>query len=205
MLAIKGFGDPSNGNGGYSFLKMPVKSYNENKTLKEEMDVLKNQNKNIKTVTGTDADLRKLSKEEIKIKLIQLGIEEDQIQKMGRWKRVSLLRSTSSHAVKLGYEGDIVKYARNQRYNTKTQREAYQRNINEVFKKQIDYILKADSIPLDENDSYSENVEDDNLNEISQSNQEGMRYNFEEELDNKKRNSMAFMRNEIYPNRKPKK
>ena len=48
---------------------------------------------------------------------------------MGRWKRVSLLRSTSSHAVKLGYEGDIVKYARNQRYNTKTQREAYQRNI----------------------------------------------------------------------------
>ena len=41
---------------------------------------------------------------------------------MGRWKRVSLLRSTSSHAVKLGYEGDIVKYARNQRYNTKTQR-----------------------------------------------------------------------------------
>ena len=204
MLSIKGIGDPSNGNGGYSFLKMPVKSYNENKTLKEEMDVLKNQNKNIKTVTGTDADLRKLSKEEIKIKLIQLGIEEDQIQKMGRWKRVSLLRSTSSHAVKLGYEGDIVKYARNQRYNTKTQREAYQRNINEVFKKQIDYILKADSIPLDENDSYSENVEDDNLNDISQSNQEGMRYNFEEELDNKKRNSMAFMRNEIYPNKKKK-
>jgi transcription initiation factor TFIID subunit 1 len=205
MLSIKGIGDPSNGNGGYSFLKMPVKSYNENKTLKEEMDVLKNQNKNIKTVTGTDADLRKLSKEEIKIKLIQLGIEEDVIQKMGRWKRVSLLRSTSSHAVKLGYEGDIVKYARNQRYNTKTQREAYQRNINEVFKKQIDYILKAgDSIPLDENESDSENVEDQNMNDITENDQEGMRYNFDEELDNKKRNSMAFMRNEIYPNKKKK-
>ena len=204
MLSIKGIGDPSNGNGGYSFLKMPVKSYNENKTLKEEMDVLKNQNKNIKTVTGTDADLRKLSKEEIKIKLIQLGIEEDVIQKMGRWKRVSLLRSTSSHAVRLGYEGDIVKYARNQRYNTKTQREAYQRNINEVFKKQIDYILKADSIPLDESDSDGDNCADENMDDITQNNQEGMRYNFEEELDNKKRNSMAFMRNEIYPNKKKK-
>ena len=204
MLSIKGIGDPSNGNGGYSFLKMPVKSYNENKTLKEEMDVLKNQNKNIKTVTGTDADLRKLSKEDIKIKLIQLGVEEDAIQKMGRWKRVSLLRSTSSHAVKLGYEGDIVKYARNQRYNTKTQREAYQRNINEVFKKQINYILNADSIPLDENESDSENGEEENLNEISQNNQEGMRYHFDDELDNKKRNSMAFMRNEIYPNKKKK-
>ena len=203
MLSIKGIGDPSNGNGGYSFLKMPVKSYNENKTLKEEMDVLKNQNKNIKTVTGTDADLRKLSKEDIKIKLIQLGIDEEEIQKMGRWKRVSLLRSTSSHAVKLGYEGDIVKYARNQRYNTKSQREAYQKNINEVFKKQIDYILNGDKIPLDENESDSENNEEDIGND-SQNNQEEMRYNFDEEIDNKKRNSMAFMRNEIYPNKKKK-
>ena len=204
MLAIKGIGDPSNGNGGYSFLKMPVKSYNENKTLKEEMDVLKNQNKNIKTVTGTDADLRKLSKEDIKIKLIQLGIEEDAIQKMGRWKRVSLLRSTSSHAVKLGYEGDIVKYARNQRYNTKTQREAYQRNINEVFKKQIDYILKADSIPLIENDNDLDNINEEIKKDIYQNEPEEMRYNFDEDIDNKKRNPMAFMRNEIYPNKKKK-
>ena len=204
MLAIKGIGDPSNGNGGYSFLKMPVKSYNENKTLKEEMDVLKNQNKNIKTVTGTDADLRKLSKEDIKIKLIQLGIEEEAIQKMGRWKRVSLLRSTSSHAVKLGYEGDIVKYARNQRYNTKTQREAYQRNINEVFKKQIDYILKADSIPLIESDNELDNVSEEIKKDIYQNDQEEMRYNFDDDIDSKKRNPMAFMRNEIYPNKKKK-
>ena len=153
MLSIKGIGDPSNGNGGYSFLKMPVKSYNDNKTLKEEFDIYKNINKNIKKVKGTDADLRKLSNEDIKSKLMQLGIEEEAIQKMERTERVSLLRSTSSHAVKLGYEGDSVKYARIQRYNTQMEREAYQRNINEVFKKQINYILNADSIPLDENDS----------------------------------------------------
>ena len=198
MLSIKGIGDPSNGNGGYSFLKMPVKSYNENKTLKEDMDVLKNQNKNIKTVTGTDADLRKLSKEDIRIKLIQMGYSEEEVKKFGRWKGVSLLRDTSSHAVKLGYNGDIVKYARNQRYNTQTQREAYQRNINEVFKKQINYILNADKIPLVENDEEETKERNDNDNEE-------MKYNFEEDYDSKKRNSMAFMRNEIYPNRKTKK
>ena len=77
-------------------------------------------------MTGTDADLRKLSKEDIKIKLIQMGYDEEEVRKFGRWKGVSLLRDTSSHAVKLGYNGDIVKYARNQRYNTQTQREAYQ-------------------------------------------------------------------------------
>ena len=200
MLSIKGIGDPSNGNGGYSFLKMPVKSYNENKTLKEDMDVLKNQNKNIKTVTGTDADLRKLSKEDIKIKLIQMGYDEEQVRKFGRWKGVSLLRDTSSHAVKLGYNGDIVKYARNQRYNTQTQREAYQRNINEVFKKQINYILNADKIPLVEKDEKEVKEKYEN----NDSENEEMKYHFEEEND-KKKNSMAFMRNEIYPNRKPKK
>ena len=45
--------------------------------------------------------------------------------------------------------------------------------------------------------------EEDSKNE-SQNNQEEMRYNFDEENDNRKRNSMAFMRNEIYPNKKKK-
>ena len=41
MLSIKGIGDPFNGNWGYSFFKMPVKSYNEDETLKEDMDIIK--------------------------------------------------------------------------------------------------------------------------------------------------------------------
>ena len=103
--------------------------------------------------------------------------------------------------MKLGYLGDIVKYARNQRYNTQTQREAYQRNINEVFKKQINYILNAEKIPLIENDE--EEVKEKNIHENDDN--EEMKYNFDEENDYKKKNSMAFMRNEIYPNRKTKK
>jgi hypothetical protein len=159
MLAIKGIGDPSNGNGGYSFLKMPVKTYNDNKTLKEEMDILKSANKNIKTVTGTDADLRKLSKEDIKLKLIQLGYEEEYINKLSRWERVSLLRYKSSEASKLGYEGDITKYARGTRMNSKLQRDAYQKNINDVFKKQINYITDS-RLQLEESDE----DDDDELN-----------------------------------------
>jgi hypothetical protein len=165
MLAIKGIGDPSSGTGGYSFLKMPVKTYNDNKTLKEEIDILKSANKNIKTVTGTDADLRKLSKEDIKLKLIQLGYEEEYINKLSRWERVSLLRYKSSEASKLGYEGDITKYARGTRMNTKLQRDAYQKNINEVFKKQINYITN-ENIPLEESDlSEEEDIDSLNYNE----------------------------------------
>jgi hypothetical protein len=155
MLAIKGIGDPSNGNGGYSFLKMPVKTYNDNTTVKEDMDILKSANKNIKTVTGTDADLRKLSKEDIKLKLIQLGYEDDMIDKLGRWDRVALLRFKSSEASKLGFEGDITKFARNSRMNSKHQRDAYQGVVNSVFKKQIDYIT-ANDLSLEESDDDDE-------------------------------------------------
>ena len=156
MLSIKGIGDPSNGNGGYSFIKMPIKQYNsDNKTLKQEIDQLKEMNvMNLKMVTGTDADLRKLSKNDIKMKLIQLGVEEDYINKLSRWNRVSLLRYKSSKAAELGYEGDITKYARGNRLGISAQKEAYQNNINEVFAKFIDYIerqkVKSTSRVLEE-------------------------------------------------------
>ena len=51
-----------------------------------------------------------------------------------------------------------------------------------------------------ENDE--EEIKEKNVNE---NDNEEMMYNFEEENDYKKKNSMAFMRNEIYPNRKTKK
>lgn len=175
MLSIKGIGDPSNGNGGYSFIKMPVKQYNtDNKTLKDEIDILKEQNKNIKTVTGTDADLRKLSKQDIKMKLIQLGFDEEQINNLTRWERVALLRYKSSIAADMGYQGDITKYARGDRVGTSVQREAYQQNINEVFKIFIDYIQKQQLQTLELNetneevlDSVPENmIEDFNQDEL---------------------------------------
>lgn len=189
MLAIKGIGDPSNGQGGYSFLKMPVKTYNDNKTLKEEMDMLKIANKNIKTVTGTDADLRKLSKEDIKLKLIQLGYEEEYINKLSRWERVALLRYKSSEASKLGYEGDITKYARGQRMNSKLQRDAYQKNINDVFKKQINYITNEDIANVDSDESDNDDI--NNLPVISYKTEvkeeEPHNSNFMTNLQNKKK------------------
>ena len=54
---------------------------------------------NPKAVTGTDADLRKLSKTDIKQKLIDLGFKEDTIQGFTRWEMVALLRDKSSQAV----------------------------------------------------------------------------------------------------------
>ena len=57
---------------------------------------------NPKAVTGTDADLRKLSKNEIQNKLIDLGFKKEQIETFSRWEMVALLRDKSSIAVSQG-------------------------------------------------------------------------------------------------------
>lgn len=54
---------------------------------------------NPKAVTGTDADLRKLAKQEIKGKLIDLGFKDEQIYNFTRWEMVALLRDRSCQAV----------------------------------------------------------------------------------------------------------
>ena len=117
--------------------------------------------------------------------------QEYVIQHLGRWKRVNLLRQTSSQAVELGYKGDIVKYARNQRFNTKSQREAYQKNINEVFKKQINYILNGNEIDLDEDKS---DDDDDNNPYLKKNDEEENKYyNFMEDDDWKNKKTQCLL------------
>jgi transcription initiation factor TFIID subunit 1 len=88
-------------------------------------------------VTGTDADLRKLSKTEIKQKLLGLGYRESALENCTRWEMVQYLRDISSQAVQEGDEGDMKKYARGVRFTSKIQKERYQENVNQQFKKQI--------------------------------------------------------------------
>lgn len=82
--------------------------------------------------------------------------------------------------------------------NSKLQRDTYQKNINEVFKKQIQYITGENQ---DMYHSDSEESEDENLFENNYYNQT---IDLDEE-DPKK--GLNFMKNEIYsnPNNKKKK
>lgn len=75
MLLLEGVGDPSNGHGGYSYLKMPLKVQTEQCMAKAKASraSINPAIKNPKQVTGTDADLRKLTKQGIKQKLLDLG------------------------------------------------------------------------------------------------------------------------------------
>lgn len=90
---LKGDGDPSYGNGGYSFLKMPLKiSADSLQGAKDNRMNLNPAIKNPKAVTRTDADLRKLQKDDIFRRLVKLGFSEEQLANKSRWEMVGMLR-----------------------------------------------------------------------------------------------------------------
>jgi len=141
LLALKGVGDPSNGLGGFSFLKLPLKmSTNESgkKVLPSLLELQKYKNmQNNRSVTGTDADLRKLSKSILKLKLVELGMREEDIDNLSRWQCVDKLRLKASEAASKGSAGECQKYARGCRVTTKIQKKFHQREVNKIFNRQV--------------------------------------------------------------------
>lgn len=170
MMMLEGIGDPSNGHGGYSYLKLPLKiSQDSLNKAKINRMYLNPAIQNPKAVTGTDADLRKLSKKEIRNKLIDLGFKEEQISAFTRWEMVALLRDRSSQAVSQGIEGDMKKFARGVRFTSKKQREMYQKQVNDIFKKQILYLSKESSDFIqDASDNETRDKHQKRLQEIQQ-------------------------------------
>ncbi len=149
MMMLRGVGDPSNGQGGYSYLKKPMKlssTDTRRRLAQSELELQKLRNlQKIGSVTGTDADLRKLDKEKLKKHLLELGYKEEEINKKRRWERVDLLRKHSTQAELSGIEGDFQKFAR-VRITTDMQRKDYQRTANALFARQIE-ILSSETIP----------------------------------------------------------
>lgn len=201
MLQLTGLGDPSGGRGeAFSYVKMPQKG--STKSHKEKDALPKVQ------VTGTDADLRKLSLENARLVLLKFGVPEDHIQRLERWKRIALVRQKSSEAAAQG-EAKMNKFARGARYTLTQQYAQHQEQIQMIFDNQI----RALSDP---NPEYSDEEADSEDEEEVE--------HFGKELENmidtdqkkRKRNSLAeeraeryelekFLKDEIYTEHQPTK
>ena len=122
-MLLEGIGDPSRGNGGISFLKMPLKVKSEEclNTAKDARLQLNPAILNPKSLYGTDADLRRLTKSKIKEKLLDLGYSQEELQGLSRWKMVGILKDKSTEEI----EQTDSKFLRGERLTTKQQREMY--------------------------------------------------------------------------------
>ncbi|KAJ1696204.1 hypothetical protein LUZ63_004716 [Rhynchospora breviuscula] len=112
-LEIVGVGDPSGRGLGFSYVKAAPKAPVPNANLKKKIITAKNT-----TVTGTDADLRRLSMEAAREILLKFNISDEQIAKQTRWHRIALIRKISSEQATSGMQVDaaaLSKFARGER------------------------------------------------------------------------------------------
>ncbi|XP_072996511.1 transcription initiation factor TFIID subunit 1 isoform X1 [Typha latifolia] len=151
-LEITGVGDPSGRGLGFSFVRVTPKAPVSNSTAKKKAAAARGGS----TVTGTDADLRRLSMDAAREVLLKFKVPEEQIDKLTRWHRIAMVRKLSSEQAASGVKVDAMtlsKFARGQRMSFLQLQQQTREKCQEIWDRQVQSLSAADG---DENDSDSE-------------------------------------------------
>ncbi|CAL1535229.1 unnamed protein product [Lymnaea stagnalis] len=161
LLQLTGLADPTGCGEGFSYIKIPNKP-----TTKEEAKETPVK----KTVTGTDADLRRLNLQDAKQLLRKFGVHESEIKKLSRWEVIDVVRTMSTEQAKQGQDTTgWVKFARGNRYSAAEHMERYKEECQRIFD------LQNRQVPFA---SFSTSGEDSDFEEMGK--------NIESMLSNKK-------------------
>ena len=168
---------------GFSYVRIPNKPTNKDEAEQQPK----------RTVTGTDADLRKLPLKDARDILRKNGVPEKEIMRLSRWEVIDVVRTLSTEKVKAGEEGDM-RFSRGNRFSIAEHQERYREDCQRIFEVQnkvlaSDEILSSD----DAESSEEEDVNDDDLDEMGK--------NLESMLSNKKTSSQ-FIREQEEAERK---
>ncbi|XP_057977617.1 transcription initiation factor TFIID subunit 1 isoform X2 [Malania oleifera] len=151
-LEITGVGDPSGRGLGFSYVRTAPKAPISSAVLKKKMPV----GRGGSTVTGTDADLRRLSMEAAREVLLKFNVPDELIAKQTRWHRIAMIRKLSSEQAASGIKVDpttISKYARGQRMSFLQLQQQTREKCQEIWDRQVQSLSAFD---VDENESDSE-------------------------------------------------
>ena len=113
------------------------------------------------SVTGTDADLRKLSLENSRLVLLKFGVSDEVISQLTRWymlllfciflfffaktkisyrERIDLVRKKSSAAAAAGDDPSLCKFARGARHSVHQQQQQYKDECQEIFDRHMQFL-----------------------------------------------------------------
>lgn len=171
LLQLTGVADPTGCGEGFSYVRVP----NKPQQMKDEEG---KQQPTKKTVTGTDADLRRLSLTNAKQLLRKFGVPEDEIKKLSRWEVIDVVRTLSTEQAKAGEEAAMSKFARGNRFSIAEHQERYKEECQRIFDLQNRVLCSKEALSTDE-DSSSE--DDSDIEEMGK--------NIENMLANKKTSS----------------
>ncbi|XP_026407296.1 transcription initiation factor TFIID subunit 1-like [Papaver somniferum] len=152
-LEITGVGDPSGRGLGFSYVRVATKAPISNAVVKKKIVAPRVGGT---TVTGTDADLRRLNMDGARELLLKFNVPEDTIAKQTRWHRIALIRKLSSEQASAGVKVDattIGKYARGQRMSFLQLQQQAREKCQEIWDRQLQNLSAAEG---DENESDSE-------------------------------------------------
>lgn len=166
LLQLTGPADPTGCGEGFSYVRIP----NKPTQTKEEQE---SQPK--RTVTGTDADLRRLSLNNAKALLRKFQVPEEEIKKLSRWEVIDVVRTLSTEKAKAGEEG-MDKFSRGNRFSIAEHQERYKEECQRIFDLQNRVLASAEVLSTDEGESTAS--EESDLEELGK--------NLENMLANKK-------------------
>lgn len=136
-------------------------------------------------MTGTDADLRRLSLNNAKALLRKFGVPEDEIKKLSRWEVIDVVRTLSTEKAKAGEEG-MTKFSRGNRFSIAEHQERYKEECQRIFDLQNRVLSSNEVLSTDEGESSEEDSSDI----------EEMGKNIENMLSNKKTSTQLSLERE---------
>ena len=176
LLQLAGPADPTGCGEGFSYVRVP----NKPTISKEEQEAQPK-----RTVTGTDADLRRLSLNNAKLLLRNYGVPEEEIKKLSRWEVIDVVRTLSTEKAKAGEEG-MTKFSRGNRFSIAEHQERYKEECQRIFDLQNRVLSSNEVLSTDEGESSDEDSSDI----------EEMGKNIENMLSNKKTSTQLSLERE---------
>ncbi|KAL5968160.1 Transcription initiation factor TFIID subunit 1 [Taenia solium] len=129
--------------------------------------------KDKKTVTGTDADLRKLHLREARALLRSFGISEADLKTFKRWEIIDMVRFTSTERAKQGEEESTAKFARGNRLSMAEQIRCYREECQRIFDLQNRVLSNPELLSSDEEEEEPSSEEDEDDGKVGTSGSSG--------------------------------
>lgn len=174
LLQLTGIADPTGCGEGFSYVRIPNKPQQSKEEAQKEPAPKK-------TVTGTDADLRRLPLNAAKQLLRKFGVPDEEIKKLSRWEVIDVVRTLSTKQAKqqgdeAGEDDAMSKFARGNRFSIAEHQERYKEECQRIFDLQNRVLASNEDLSTD--DDESEEDEDSEIEELGK--------NIESMLANKK-------------------
>jgi len=132
MMKLTGLGDPSGIGEGFSFIREV-----DTKPSKSVGAGTMSQSAQMKKITGTEDDLRKLTMKQMAAILQSYGMKQKQINTLKRWDRVHVIRDLSTKAASDGVGDGLERFARGEKMKLSEQKQMYRDRIQVIWKRQI--------------------------------------------------------------------